>query len=211
MMEEAVFDALRSSDWSARVSALAALEKSIFTSQDSTELLALQVEIDDRFEEDDQIQTVEILILREYFCEAALAFSDEGETLTSHLFFYIQDRLPDTYPNPNLQEDGAHWSNPSKWKVRIGAAHALGVLGDASMAPLLETLLMTEPVSLVRRAMVLALSSLQYQRQAILKHYLMAYRDKDARAGKEAILILRTGMPESQQSYFTEILEEMGV
>ena len=87
MMEEAVFDALRSSDWSARVSALAALEKSIFTSQDSTELLALQVEIDDRFEEDDQIQTVEILILREYFCEAALAFSDEGETLTSHLFF----------------------------------------------------------------------------------------------------------------------------
>ena len=211
MMEEAVFDALRSSDWSARVSALAALEKSIFKSQDSTELLALQIEIDDRFEEDDQIQTVEILILREYFCEAALAFIDQGETLTSHLFFYIQDRLPDTYPNPNLEEDGAHWSNPSKWKVRIAAAHALGVLGDASMAPLLETLLMTEPVSLVRRAMVLALSSLQYQRQAILKHYLVAYRDKDARAGKEAILILRTGIPESQQSYFTEILEEMGV
>lgn len=211
MMEEAVFDALRSSDWSARVSALAALEKSIFTSQDSTELLALQVEIDDRFEEDDQIQTVEILILREYFCEASLAFSEDGENLTSHLFFYIQDRLPDTYPNPNLQEDGAHWSNPSKWKVRIGAAHALGVLGDASMGPLLETLLMTEPVSLVRRAMILALSALQYKRQATLKRYLMAYRDKDARAGKEAILILRSGMPASQQSYFTEILEEMGV
>ena len=211
MMEEAIFDSLRSSDWSARVSALAALEKSIFKAQDATALLALQVEIDARFEEEEQIQTVEILILREYFCEAALAFLEEGESLTSHLFFYIQDRLPDTYPNPNLQEDGPHWSNPSKWKVRIAAAHALGVLGDASMAPLLQTLLMTEPVSLVRRAMVLGLSALHHKRQSILQRYLLAYRDKDAQVGKEAILVLRRGVAESQQPYFTQILEEMGV
>ncbi len=211
-MDESVMDELQSPDWGARVSALAALEKSIFSAQSSAELLSLQVGIDARFDEDaEKIRTVEILILREYFCEAALAFEGAGEALAAHLFYYVQDRLPDTYPNPNLKEDGPHWSNPSKWKVRIAAAHALGVLGDESMVPLIQTLLMTEPVSLVRRAMVLALSALTKQRQNILHAYLVAYQEQNPVAGKDALVQLQEGVEENQQAYFSEILEEIGV
>ena len=107
-MDETVLDALQSLDWSARVSALAALEKSIFKAQSVDELLSLQVGIDARFEEDaDKINTVEILILREYFCEAAIAFQDTEGVLTSHLFYYVQDRLPDTYPSwGRILQDG---------------------------------------------------------------------------------------------------------
>lgn len=211
-MDGLVLDALRSSDWSARISALTALEKSIFSVQSAADLLTLQSQIDARFDEDnEQIRTIEVLILREYFCEACLAFVDGGDALGAHLFYYLQDRLPDTYPNPNLQKDGAHWSNPSKWKVRIAAAHALGVLGDQSMVPLVQTLFMTEPVSLVRRAMVLAHSALSFQRQETLKQYLMAYQSQDLEQGKEALLKLREGVLVNHQSYFTTILDEMGI
>ena len=209
-MDETFFQSLASQDWSERISALASLKKALTEAQNEEELHAIQSCIDRVFQEDeDTIYTVEILILREFFCDHSRSIG--GSSCCTKLLYYLQDRLPDTHHNPDFSVSGSHWSNPSKWKVRIAAAHAIGVIGDKTMIPMLKTLLLTEHIPLVRRALVLAIVSLSTGHQSNLQAYLYAYMQRDPHAGRKNLDELFENSDAQWRSYHQEIIHEIGV
>lgn len=213
-MEMVVFEALRKGDWSERLSALVAIQEAMEKEQKAENLWSIQQAFDSQFLEDDQegvIFTLEILVLRERFCQLIRNFTSHSTLWEPVLFTYIHDRLPDTHPQPDPTRSGPEWSAPSKWKIRIEAAHSLGILCDAGALPQLQILTLTETVPLVRRSMALAAMALQFQRQSILKEYLEAYRLCDREKGKAFLDLLFEGAGTSAMTYHSEILQEIGV
>ena len=177
-------------------------------------LWSIQQAFDSMFLEDEQegvIFTLEILVLRERLCQLIRDFTGHSTLWEPVLFTYIHDRLPDTHPQPDPTRSGPEWSAPSKWKIRIEAAHSLGILCDSSALPQLQILTLTEPVPLVRRAMALASMALQFHRQSILKDYLEAYRLCDREKGRELLDQLFEGAGTSAMTYHSEIMQEIGV
>lgn len=213
-MEMVVFEALRKGDWSERLSALVAIQEAMEKEEKAENLWSLQQAFDSQFLEDEQegvIFTLEILVLRERFCQLIRNFSSHPNLWEPVLFTYIHDRLPDTHPQPDPTRSGPEWSAPSKWKIRIEAAHSLGILCDSGALPQLQILTLTETVPLVRRAMALASVALQFERQSILHDYLEAYRMCDREKGKELLNQLFEGAGTSAMTYHEEILQEIGV
>jgi len=213
-MDMVVFESLRKGDWSTRVSALVAIQEAMEKEVHPKNIWMIQQAFDSQFFEDEQeavIFTIEILFLREVFCQRIRQFPDSVHLWEPVLFLYIQDRLPDTHSQPGLEKSGPEWSAPSKWKTRIEAAHSIGLLCDSTALPHLKMLSMTETEPLVRRAMALASVSLQYSRQDILKDYLEAYRLCQREEGKQYLEALFEGAGTSISMYRDEILEEIGV
>ena len=213
-MEMVVFEALRKGDWSERLSALVAIQEAMEKEEKAENLWSIQQAFDSMFLEDEQegvIFTLEILVLRERLCQLIRDFTGHSTLWEPVLFTYIHDRLPDTHPQPDPTRSGPEWSAPSKWKIRIEAAHSLGILCDSSALPQLQILTLTEPVPLVRRAMALASMALQFHRQSILKDYLEAYRLCDREKGRELLDQLFEGAGTSAMTYHSEIMQEIGV
>ena len=213
-MEMVVFKALQNGDWSERLSALVAIQEAMEKEEHAENLWSIQQAFDSQFLEDPQesvIFTLEILLLRERFCQLIREYRDHSTLWEPVLFTYIHDRLPDTHPQPDPTRSGPEWSAPSKWKIRIEAAHSLGILCDSSALSQLQILSLTETVPLVRRAMALASVALQYGRQTILKEYLEAYTACDREKGKLLLNQLFDGAGSSAMTYHDEILQEIGV
>jgi hypothetical protein len=213
-MEMVVFEALRKGDWSTRLSALVAIQEAMKNESKGENLWSLQQAFDSQFHEDAQegvIFTLEILVLRERFCQIIHNFPKHKDLWEPVLFSYIHDRLPDTHPQPDPSRSGPEWSAPSKWKIRIEAAHSLGILCDSSALPQLQMLSLTESVPLVRRAMGLAAVALELGHQQHLKDYLEAYVTCDREKGKEYLEALFSGAGTTSLMYRDEILSEIGV
>ena len=213
-MEMVVFRALRMGDWSDRLSALVAIQEAMEKEENAKNIWSIQQSFDAQFLEDEKegvIFTLEILLLREKFCQLIRKFPADSTLWEPVLFAYIHDRLPDTHPQPDPNRSGPEWSTPSKWKVRIEAAHSLGVVCDSSALPQLQILILTETVPLVRRSMALASMALQFERQSILQEYLEAYRLCDREKGKERLEQLFEGAGTTAMTYYSEILQEIGV
>lgn len=213
-MDMVVFEALRKGDWSTRLSALVAIQEAMEKETKPENLWKLEQAFDSQFHEDEQegvIFTLEILVLRERFCQIIRNFPEEKELWETVLFSYIHDRLPDTHPQPDPTRSGPEWSAPSKWKIRIEAAHSLGILCGYSALPQLQMLSLTEPVPLVRRAMGIASVALQLGHQHHLKNYLEAYTACDREKGKEYLEALFEGAGTASMMYRDEILSEIGV
>ena len=212
-MDMVVFEALRKGDWSTRMSALIAIQEAMERETIAQNLWSIQQAFDAQFVEDDEagvIFTLEILVLRERFCQLVHNFPEHKDLWEPVLFTYIHDRLPDTHPQPDPSSSGPEWSAPSKWKIRIEAAHSVGVLCDSSALGQLQILSLTEAVPLVRRAMGLAVAALQNNRQQELKEYLEAYRMADREKGKSLLTSLFLGTGPSLLVYRDEILMEIG-
>jgi hypothetical protein len=212
-MEMVVFEALRKGDWSTRLSALVAIQEAMEKETVAENLWAIEQAFDSQFHEDEQegvIFTIEILVLRERFCQIIRNFPNQKDLWEPVLFSYIHDRLPDTHPQPDPSRSGPEWSAPSKWKIRIEAAHSLGILCAYNALPQLQMLSLTETVPLVRRAMGIAAVALQMGHQQHLKDYLEAYVACDRDKGREHLEALFEGAGTASLMYRDEILNEIG-
>ena len=209
-MDKRVYKALNGEDWSIRLSALVAIQEGLEKASQAQTMLEIQQAFDEEYVESDVIHTIEILVLRERFCVDIRRFPEATHLWEPVLCSYLQDRLPDTYPQPDNSRQGPEWSSPSKWKIRIEAAHTLGILPQTSALPSLQMFLLTEEVPLVRRAIQLAIVALQNQKQDVLLCYLNAYHQKDRETGKEALCSLFVDASTSQQLVFQQILQEIG-
>ena len=212
-MDLVVFEALQKGDWSTRISALIAIQEAMEKETYAQNLWSIQQAFDAQFYEDERegvIFTLEILVLRERFCQLVRNFPQEHHLWEPELFSYIHDRAPDTHPQPNPSSAGPEWSAPSKWKIRIEAAHSVGVLCDIGALGQLQILSLTETVPLVRRAMGLAMAALQQNRQKELFEYLEAYRLADREKGRYYLEALFLDAGPSLLVYRDEILAEIG-
>ena len=112
-MDMVVFEALRRGDWSERLSALVAIQEAMEKEKKAENLWSIQQAFDSMFLEDEQegvIFTLEILVLRERFCQLIREFTEHSTLWEPVLFTYIHDRLPDTHPQPDPNRSGPEWS-----------------------------------------------------------------------------------------------------
>lgn len=202
------FQQLSLDSWLKRLEALHQIEQHIKNETDLNLLLEVRAEFEKQYrEEEGRVYTVEILRLREVFTERCLELRAATPEVFTILRSLVSDVLPDTYPDPDpfFHEQGPEWVTSSKWKVRIQAARALGLLGDRSAITTLMDQFAREWVKQVRRALALSISTLKSAQQDALLSYDAACDARDK--SKALTAIERLVSAESDASIRQELLD----
>lgn len=162
---------LAAEDHSLRLQAIRSISQAIKEACDADTLYEICQKVDERHVEH---ATPEVFFLRAEWADRCKSLGLIRPKLISVLLRYVQDRQHDTYPSPEFDVQGPEWPAPSKWKVRISSAYALGVLGDRACLPVLLQVFEQETVAPARTAIALAIAAVSCSGSEALDAYLKA-------------------------------------
>jgi hypothetical protein len=212
-MNSEAFEKLLSEDWRERMSAVREIERYMAEESNVEALLSVRGSFDLVYTEDKdawgRIKNPEILYLRASFADRCRQLNLQDPRVQQILSDYVSDRLPDTYPIPFFDQQGPEWTAPSKWKVRISAAYALGVIGNENCLNVLRSAYEVETVRPALRAIALAISVVDQGLKGSLTRYLSAYERSNRTEASNAVRELISVSDKAIRKELNDLLSEI--